>query len=46
MVLEGVRRLALEGHPVTLVDPEEMLPDPDAGDGVRPVVVDALPISR
>ncbi len=46
MVLEGVRRLALEGHPVTLVDPEGMLPDPDAGGGVRPVVVAALPVPR
>ncbi|EFQ82237.1 glutaminase A [Aeromicrobium marinum DSM 15272] len=42
MVLEGIRRLSLDGHPITLVDPERTLPDPDAGDGVRPEVVDRL----
>lgn len=39
MVLEVVRRLTLAGHHVTLVDPEETLPDPDAGEGIRPPVV-------
>ena len=39
MVLEVVRRLTRAGHHVTLVDPEETLPDPDAGDGIRPPVV-------
>jgi glutaminase len=33
MVLEAARRLHLDGHPVLLVDPDEVLPDPDAGDG-------------
>ncbi|NEC10902.1 glutaminase [Streptomyces sp. SID8014] len=40
MILETVRRLTLDGHAVTLIDPEGVLPDPDAGDGVRPRVVD------
>lgn len=39
MVLEVVRRLSLEGHHVALVDPEETLPGPDAGGGIRPTVV-------
>jgi glutaminase len=38
MLLEVVRRLVLAGHRVVLVDPEETLPDPDCGDGVRPRV--------
>lgn len=42
MLLELVRRVSLEGHRVTLVDPEETLPDPDCGDGVRPTVVGSL----
>ncbi|MFD9148525.1 glutaminase [Streptomyces diastaticus] len=40
MILETVRRLTLDGHAVTLIDPEGVLPDPEAGDGVRPRVVD------
>jgi glutaminase len=43
MVLETLRRLARDGHQVLLVDPDEQLPDPDCGDGVRPVVVGSLP---
>jgi glutaminase len=39
MLLEVVRRLVRDGHLVVLVDPEETLPDPDCGDGVRPRVV-------
>ncbi len=39
MLLEVVRRLLHAGHLVVLVDPEETLPDPDCGDGVRPRVV-------
>ncbi|MDT0202965.1 glutaminase [Nocardioides sp. AE5] len=43
MLLEVLRRLALDGLEVQVVDPEGMLPDPDAGSGVRPVVLDAVP---
>lgn len=39
MILETVRRLSLDGHTVTLIDPDGVLPDPDAGDGIRPRVV-------
>jgi glutaminase len=42
MLLELVRRLAGDDRRVVLVDPEEVLPDPDAGDGVRPEVVQVL----
>lgn len=38
MVLEALRRLTLDGHTTTLVDPDSVLPDPDLGDGRRPVV--------
>ena len=41
MLLETFRRLAREGREVLLVDPEETLPDPDCGDGVRPVVLES-----
>jgi glutaminase len=44
VLLEAVRRLTLhDDKQVTLVDPEGMLADPDAGDGVRPTVVPGLP---
>ena len=33
MVLEAARRLRLDGHPVVLVDPDGVLPEPDVGDG-------------
>jgi len=33
MVLEGLRRLRLDGRQVALVDDGEVLPDPDPGDG-------------
>lgn len=36
MVLEGMRRLVLDGGSVTLRDPEDTLPDPDLGDGSYP----------
>ncbi|MBE3002320.1 glutaminase [Nocardiopsis sp. HNM0947] len=36
MTLEGMRRLRLDGHPVALVDPDGVLPDPDLGDGHYP----------
>lgn len=42
MLLEGVRRLSQDGHEVVLIDPEQVLPDPDAGDGIRPRVVGDL----
>lgn len=38
MVLEGMRRVALDGRTVVLVDPDEVLPDPDLGDGRYPQV--------
>lgn len=38
MVLEGMRRLALDGRTVVLVDPDGVLPDPDFGDGRYPEV--------
>lgn len=37
MLLDGMRRLLADGHVVGLADPGERLPDPDLGDGVRPV---------
>ncbi|MEW2109555.1 glutaminase [Streptomyces albidoflavus] len=40
MILETVRRLTHDGHAVTLIDPDHVLPDADAGDGIRPRVVD------
>ncbi|GAB3310754.1 glutaminase [Epidermidibacterium keratini] len=42
MILEGIRRLGLDGHPVTLVDPDGVLPDPHVGDGPQPTVVQRL----
>lgn len=36
MVLEGMRRVALDGRRVVLVDPDGVLPDPDLGDGTYP----------
>lgn len=36
MVLEAMRRLAIDGLEVGLFDPESKLPDPDMGDGNRP----------
>ncbi|OZM83146.1 glutaminase [Pseudonocardia sp. MH-G8] len=38
MVLEALRRLTVDGHTTTLVDPDTVLPDPDLGDGTYPVV--------
>ncbi|GAB96330.1 glutaminase [Kineosphaera limosa] len=43
MLLEGIRRLTLDGHDVVLVDPRDVLPDPDAGDGIRPQVRTSSP---
>lgn len=42
MLLEAVRRLTLDRHRVTLIDPESVLEDPDAGDGIRPQVVASI----
>jgi len=42
MLLEVIRRLHLDGIDVALVDPEEVLSDPDAGDGYRPRVFTTL----
>ncbi|GAA3837624.1 hypothetical protein KACC15558_19680 [Brevibacterium ammoniilyticum] len=36
MVLEGMRRLRLDGLSVGLADPDGKLPDPDMGDGTYP----------
>ena len=36
MILEGMRRLVLDGNRVVLDDPEGTLPDPDLGDGTYP----------
>ncbi|WP_152345969.1 glutaminase [Brevibacterium sp. CFH 10365] len=41
MVLEGMRRLSLDGIAVGLADPEVRLPDPDLGDGTLPFIVEA-----
>ena len=40
MLLEAVRRLTLDGHTVSLVDPDEVLPDPVADGGIRPEVLE------
>ena len=37
MLLDGMRRLAADGHIVGLADPGRRLPDPDLGGGARPV---------
>lgn len=43
MFLEAVRRLTLDdGKRVTLVDPDGIVHNPDAGDGVRPEVIAEL----
>ena len=42
MLLEVVRRLSHDGVQVVLVDPEGVLPDPDAGDGVRPEIAETI----
>ncbi|WP_203337488.1 glutaminase [Nocardioides limicola] len=47
VLLEAVRRLTLhDDKQVTLVDPEGILDDPDAGDGVRPRVIASLDEDR
>jgi glutaminase len=38
MVLEGMRRVKLDGRGVVLVDPDGVLPNPDLGDGTYPQV--------
>jgi glutaminase len=42
MLTEVVRRLALDGHSVHVVDPRSLLPDVEAADRARVVVVDTL----
>ena len=37
MLLDAMRRLAADGHVVGLADPGRRLPQPDLGDGTRPV---------
>ena len=50
MVLEVIRRLSLEGHEVFLIDPDQVIPDPDPGTGGSVVVLhslqDLLPLRR
>ncbi len=41
MLLEAMRRLALDGRAVVLIDPENTLPDPDLGDGRRPATIES-----
>ncbi|OZF50184.1 glutaminase [Rhodococcus sp. 14-2470-1a] len=36
MTLEGMRRIALDGRDVALIDPDGVLPDPNLGDGTYP----------
>ncbi|MFJ8861841.1 glutaminase [Streptomyces sp. NPDC102451] len=36
MILEGLRRLKLDGYDVAVIDPDTVLPDPDLGDGTWP----------
>ncbi|WP_072805156.1 glutaminase [Rhodococcoides yunnanense] len=38
MVLEGMRRVVLDGRGVVLTDPDGVLPDPDLGDGTFPQI--------
>ncbi|GAC56305.1 glutaminase [Gordonia hirsuta DSM 44140 = NBRC 16056] len=40
MLLEAVRRLTIDGHEVFVLDPDQVLPDPDPGTGGRITVVD------
>jgi len=40
MLLEGLRRIRLDGRGVALRDPRGTLPDPDLGDGTFPDVVE------
>ena len=40
MLLEGLRRIRLDGRGVTLRDPRGALPDPDLGDGTFPDVAE------
>ncbi|ATG55876.1 glutaminase A [Brachybacterium ginsengisoli] len=40
MLLEGLRRIRLDGRGVTLRDPRGTLPDPDLGDGTFPDVAE------
>lgn len=42
MLLEMILRLTQDGHHVTVADPEDVLPEPDCGAGVRPVVVQSV----
>jgi len=39
MILEVIRRLSLDGHEVFLVDPEQVIPNPDPGTGGSVTVV-------
>lgn len=45
MVLEGMRRLAMDGLCIGLFDPEGRLPEPDIGDGTLPFLVSSSPLT-
>lgn len=38
MILEGLRRLKLDGYNVAVIDPDTVLPAPDLGDGTWPSI--------
>ncbi|MBF6214049.1 glutaminase [Nocardia puris] len=38
MLLEGLRRMRLDGRAVALIDPDRVLPDSDLGDGTLPEI--------
>ncbi len=42
MLLKTIRQLSVGGHHVTLVDPEDIVPNPDCGEGLRPLVVQTV----
>lgn len=42
MLMEGLRRLRLEGHLVYFVDPKNAIPDRDLGDGSYPTEAESL----
>ena len=42
MLLEGLRRISLDGRSPALYDPESILPEPDLGDGSLPELVREL----
>ena len=43
IILEGLRRLTMDGHATALFDPDNVLPDPDLGDGTYPEMLTEKP---